>query len=178
MRTLLLAGAAVAALGLGTAVLVPGAAAQDGQRYAAVGDGGLRGAHAAFKRGPRGDRRRVRGFFRLAETFDSDGDGRITQDEIDGVRSERLTTFDTNSDGALSLEEYEALWLDAMRERLVRQFQDHDRDGDGIVTAEEFQHRTANMVAIRDRNRDGALSLEDARPRRERNGRGPRRDAE
>ncbi|MEO1276973.1 MAG: acid-shock protein, partial [Pseudomonadota bacterium] len=100
------------------------------------------------------------------EAYDADGDGAVTQAEIDSTRAARLAEFDVDADGTLSITEYEALWLDAMRERMVRQFQRHDRDGDGIVTADEFQRRTANMVMLRDRNGDGALSIYDLRRNR------------
>ena len=51
---------------------------------------------------------------------------------------DRLAEFDADNDGSLTLEEYQALWLDAMRERMVDRFQAHDDDGDAIVTVEEF----------------------------------------
>lgn len=97
----------------------------------------------------------------LMELYDQNDDGALTQDEIDTVRAERLQQFDSNGDGSLSLEEYQALWLDAMRERMVDQFQRHDDDGDGLVTAEEFGERQAKMVARMDRNDDGKIDAED-----------------
>ena len=54
------------------------------------------------------------------------------------MRSSRLAAFDQNNDGRLTLEEYQAMWLDAMRERMVDRFQAHDDDGDAVVTVEEF----------------------------------------
>lgn len=99
----------------------------------------------------------------LLELYDMDGDDRVTQDEIDKVRADRLAEFDSDGNGVLSLQEYEALWLDAMRERMVDRFQSHDDDGDGQVTVEEFSKRTARLVMRRDRNEDGAIGLEDAR---------------
>ena len=99
----------------------------------------------------------------LMETFDTDGDGSVSQAEIDAARAERLQEFDADGDGALSLEEYEALWLDAMRERMVDRFQDHDDDGDGVVTLEEFSERYDGVVARRDRNGDGVLNQDDMR---------------
>ena len=114
-------------------------------------------------RGERGDRARS-GQDRLRamlELYDTDGDGSISQAEIDATRAERLATFDADGDGQLTLAEYEALWLDAMRERMVDQFQRHDDDGDGQVTADEFGEDFANIVARRDRNNDGVLNADD-----------------
>jgi hypothetical protein len=104
--------------------------------------------------------------------WDGNGDGQVTQDEINAFRAARLAEFDTNADGTLSLEEYEALWADAMRERMVDMFQRHDDDGDGIVTATEFAERYENTVARLDRNDDGVLSKDDLRGKRGQRGEG------
>jgi Ca2+-binding EF-hand superfamily protein len=101
----------------------------------------------------------------LLETYDANGDGGVTQEEIDSVRAARLSEFDTDQDSQLNLEEYQALWLDAMRERMVDQFQRHDDDGDGVVTAEEFGQDLANIVDRRDRNDDGVLNADDGNAR-------------
>jgi Ca2+-binding EF-hand superfamily protein len=99
------------------------------------------------------------------DTYDANGDGRVTQDEVDQWRADRLKKFDADGNGQLSLDEYQQLWLDAMHERMVRQFQSHDADGDGLVTTDEFGKRTAHMVMMRDRNDDDAISLDDLRRR-------------
>lgn len=98
---------------------------------------------------------------RMMEHFDGDGDGRISQAEIDTARRERLAEFDRDGNGTLSLEEYEALWLDAMRTRMVRGFQRHDRDGDGAVTPDEFTRRFSHTVLRFDRNGDEVLDRSD-----------------
>lgn len=102
-----------------------------------------------------------RGFEMLIKTFDVNGDGKVTQEEIISVRQNRLAEFDANKDGSLDLSEYEALWLDAMHERMVDQFQAHDDNGDGTVTVEEFNEDFANLVERRDRNGDGVLNSDD-----------------
>ena len=108
------------------------------------------------------------GAFMLMETFDTDGDGRITQVEIDAVRDQRFAAFDGNKDGTLSLEEYKLLWVDAMQRSMVRQFQAQDEDGNAALTPEEFRDRFARMVARMDRNGDGVLTLQDRRRDRDR----------
>lgn len=101
----------------------------------------------------------------LLETFDTNDDGRVTQEEIDTYRQQQISRFDRDQNSQLSIEEYQALWAEAMRERMVRQFQRHDRDGDGQVTLEEFQARYTDLVADRDDNNDGALTRDELRPR-------------
>lgn len=97
--------------------------------------------------------------------FDANEDGKLSQEEIDKGRADQLKKFDENGNGTLNLAEYEALWLDVMRERMVDRFQGHDADGDGKVTAEEFGKRFANMVKYMDSNGDGVLDESDMRRR-------------
>ncbi|MHA3978229.1 EF-hand domain-containing protein [Halovulum sp. GXIMD14794] len=135
-----------------------------GERMAhAAQDGGHHGGHRGGK-GMRGDRGAMM-MERFAEQFDTNGDGDITQDEIDAARAAQLAEFDADGDGSLNLQEYEALWLDAMRERMVDRFQAHDDDGDGAVTVEEFGEEFTNIVERRDRNGDGVLNADDMQRR-------------
>jgi hypothetical protein len=113
-------------------------------------DGGM---HDGGKRG--------HGMMKMFETFDTNGDGALTQEEIDGVRTARFAKFDGDGDKVLTLAEYEALWLDAMNQRMVRGFQRLDTDGDGKVTAAEFEAPFGKMVARADRNEDGKLDRDD-----------------
>ena len=121
------------------------------------------------------------------QAHDDDGDGRVTvaefNDEVGrgrseeeaaelaAARTERHGAFDADGDGALTLAEYEPLWHDAMRPRMVDQFQAHDDDGDGIVTADEFTARWVGVFDRLDRDGNGVLD-EDVSPRRDRDGSG------
>lgn len=105
------------------------------------------------------------GATRMFERFDTNQDGRVTQEEVNNARRDQLTRFDRNGDGQLSLEEYQALWLDVMRPMMVRDFQRHDADGNAQVTVTEFQARFTDMVTEFDRNNDGAVSRDELRPR-------------
>jgi Ca2+-binding EF-hand superfamily protein len=142
---------------LATGALALGAAAFAGVSLAGGGWGGHHGW---------GDGGGM-GFF---EHFDANQDGRITQAEVDEVRRSQLTEFDQNGDGSLALEEYQALWLDAMRERMVDRFQAHDDDGDGMVTVEEFGERFDRMVSRLDDNDDGAVTVDEMSRRGDRRG--------
>ena len=95
--------------------------------------------------------------------FDLNKDGKVTQAEIDQARKDQLAKYDSNQDGVLSLEEYQVLWMDAMRRMMVRQFQANDADGDGRITVEEFTARFADLVRDRDRNGDGVLTVDELR---------------
>ncbi len=104
----------------------------------------------------------------LIERFDTDRDGKLTQAEIDQARDDRLARFDTDGNGRLSLEEFQALWLDHVRERRVDSFQFLDSDGDGAITGAEYRDPFASIVADKDKNDDGALERGELRRRHDR----------
>lgn len=158
-KAIIAAGAALLIGGLA----VTGVATAHGGKHERY-EGGHHGEYRGHgHRGHGKGRHHWRHFESMLETYDSNEDGKLTQAEIDAVRAERLAKFDSDGDGQLNLQEYEALWLDAMRERMVDRFQRHDDDGDGQVTVEEFGERFSRMVARQDRNGDGAISREDFR---------------
>lgn len=102
---------------------------------------------------------------KLFETFDTDQDGTVTRAEVEQVRADYFERFDKNDDGNLSLEEYEALWLEAMRERMVDRFQKLDNDGDGSVTTEEFGEFSTKLFSRMDRDEDGEITRDEISPR-------------
>lgn len=74
----------------------------------------------------------------MLETFDADGDGQVTPDELRSGLEEKLTEYDADGDDTLSLEEFETLHSDMIREMMVDRFQFLDNDGDAQITAEEI----------------------------------------
>jgi Ca2+-binding EF-hand superfamily protein len=119
-----------------------------------------------FKGGEHGDHHgeRHRGE-RLFESFDRNDDGKLTQAEVDQTRRDRFAQFDADKDGKLTLQEYQVLWLDAMRNRMVDRFQSLDDDGDAAVTSEEFLAPFGKVVSRRDRDDNGELTRDEMRKR-------------
>lgn len=116
--------------------------------------GGHRGHHGGRHRGAR-----------LFERFDRNDDGRLTQAEVDQARGDRFTQFDADKDGKLTLQEYQALWLNAVRNRMVDRFQSLDDDGDAAVTSEEFLAPFGKVVSRLDRDDNGELTQDEMRRR-------------
>ncbi|MFP1631297.1 EF-hand domain-containing protein [Zhengella sp. ZM62] len=179
-RSTLLAAALVAITVTGTGAVV--AIAQDGapqamgqqmqgmkMMRAGWGDGergwgrhGGEGRHWGKHHGGRHGMGGHGGMFRTLFTeVDADKDGKITQAEIDTFREAKVASADASGDGSLSIEEFDTLYREFTRSRMVDAFQRLDDDGDGQITRAELDARLANVVKFMDRNGDGALSMED-----------------
>jgi Ca2+-binding EF-hand superfamily protein len=108
----------------------------------------------------------------MLANVDTDEDGAISQEEINVAIDARFTEFDADTDGNLSLEEFQALWAEITRPMTVRAFQFLDPDGDAAVSRDELDDRFGSAVAQFDRNDDGVLSPDDHRRRGGRGGPG------
>lgn len=161
--TKLISLTAAVSLGLGTVYATVPSFAQDATAEAVeVAEVNRPGPVPGQGMGGPGPLAHIRGLF--AE-FDTDGDGVVTQDEINAVRAAELAEFDADGDGTLTLEEYQALWLARVYERMVDAFQHLDADGDGQITDEEFNAGLANIVARLDQDGDAAIGPGDIRQR-------------
>ena len=86
----------------------------------------------------------------MMQTLDADGDGTVTPDELRSELQDRLTEFDADESGTLSIDEFEALHSAMIREAMVDRFQALDNDGDGEVTAEEMTAPADRMQRMQD----------------------------
>ena len=99
----------------------------------------------------------------ILQKIDADGDGAVTQAEIDTFRSAMVTEADASGDGNISLAEFETIYLQMIRNKMVDAFQRLDEDGDGMVTQAEMDAKFGNIVERMDRNDDGKLDRGDRR---------------
>lgn len=154
-RILLLGAAVAAAAGLGAAAIAHefGGGHGPGHRMHFAGKGfGADAGHPGRRAG-----------MRLFRYLDANEDGAVERDEATEVVAAKRAEFDADADGALSLAEFEALWLDFERGRMVDRFQHLDEDGDGRVTVDELERPIAMAFRFADRNEDGAIDRSDFR---------------
>lgn len=126
--------------------------------------GGAAFAQKGWKEGFRGHG--GMGFEQMSERYDTNRDGKISQEEIDANRTSWLGEFDGDKSGALGLTEFQNLWLKARNQQMVREFQSFDKDGNGQVTLDEYKLPLAKFIAEMDRDNDNAVSGDELLPRR------------
>lgn len=66
--------------------------------------------------------------------LNADGDGNVTPQQMQA----KLTEYDSDGDGTLSIFEFETLHSAMIREKMVDKFQHLDADGDGVITSDEM----------------------------------------
>lgn len=99
--------------------------------------------HAKMMKGGMMDGGMMGGAF--MRSFDADHDGKVAPDELRTGLSEGLSEFDTDGNGVLSIDEFEAFHSARIREMMVDRFQMLDADGDGEVTEAEMEAPAARM---------------------------------
>ena len=105
----------------------------------------------------------------MLKNVDTNGDGALSQDEINAAVNARFAEFDADKNGSLSLSEFEALWAEITKPMAVRAFQFLDPNGD----AGDLQGRARRPLRqprqpLRPERRRHALARRSyaARPRR------------
>ncbi|WP_138933452.1 EF-hand domain-containing protein [Roseovarius arcticus] len=74
----------------------------------------------------------------MMQMLDADGDGNVTPQEMREQMQAKLTEYDSDGDGTLSISEFETLHSAMIREKMVDKFQHLDADGDGVITSDEM----------------------------------------
>ncbi|MEM8957924.1 MAG: EF-hand domain-containing protein [Pseudomonadota bacterium] len=115
-------------------------------------------------------------------TLDADGDGSITEAELQARGDARFAAADADGDGLLTAEEMlaqvETERAERLERRVQRMIEARDESGDGALTREELGNaRAERMLERADRDEDGVISEEEferAASRHERGDRGKR----
>ncbi len=110
--------------------------------------------------------------------YDTNQDGIISRAELEAGKTAEFAKADTNADGFLSWDEFQA-WNEARRTAQTNAvFAVMDADGNASISADEFANaypergatQATNMFTLADTNADGALSLEELAALRTGNG--------
>lgn len=81
----------------------------------------------------------------VMRTFDANKDGTLMAEEMTAGMQAEVKTYDNDTNGTLSLAEFEVMHAAHLRTMMVRAFQMHDEDGDGQVTEAEIAAMAAMM---------------------------------
>lgn len=93
--------------------------------------------------------------------FDTDADGKVSREEFDARRGELFALADTDGNGSFTLQDFGPLWLSINENRVVDMFQRADADGSLGITAEEQGKHQDRMLERADRNNDGVITKAD-----------------
>ena len=149
-------GGAVAVAAVGAIAAATISEAHDRGRFG----GGWHMKHASYGGGHHGARMGMR-VQKLFDEVDADKDGKITESELTQYRVARISKVDANGDGALQMDEFQTIWADVMRPRMVDHFQFLDEDGDGTISEAEITTPLSMITGRLDRNDDGVIARDE-----------------
>lgn len=144
--------ALLVATAMALATLTGAAWAQQGPNGIAGGPGMMPGGGPGMMPGPD----------QIFDRFDADGDGQVTQAEVDAFRDARFLEADADGDGAVSFAEMQAMMLARMEERMRSRFDAMDANGDGVIAKDEMMAGPpVDMFDRFDQNGDGVVTREE-----------------
>jgi Ca2+-binding EF-hand superfamily protein len=97
--------------------------------------------------------------------LDVDGNGVITAEDFDALKTARFAALDSNGDGDVTRDEFMAAARIDSDDRAERMFDRLDADGDGVLARDVLEGRergpNSRMIERFDEDGDGALSEEE-----------------
>ncbi len=107
------------------------------------------------------------------QELDANGDGQLTQEEMEAHRAQRFSKADTDGDGKLSVEEMQAAVQQKANERVTKLFEKHDANKDGFLSEDELPkpRRAGKMFDRIDADNSGTISEQEYSDAKERMGR-------
>jgi Ca2+-binding EF-hand superfamily protein len=103
---------------------------------------------------------------RMFDKFDVDKDGKASLREVEDGLKKRFAAANANGDDKLTLDEFQTLWMEFARPRMVRHFQHIDSQGKGYLTQEALLEPILRKMSSLDRDKDGAVSKDELHPKR------------
>lgn len=90
--------------------------------------------------------------------LDTDGNGSISQAELDAAGASHFKKIDANGDGYITAEEIQSARKKRREERAARFLKKKDTDGDGKLSQAEFTAHKGNLMKRADTDGDGEIS--------------------
>ena len=116
--------------------------------------------------------------------LDADGDGQLTQEELNSAKQVWLSMNDSDGDGSLSKEELQAaitkMMSEAVQNKIDHAFERMDDNGDGLISADEMggmkggERRFSRI----DSDGDGMISESEFNTAKDKRGKDGRKDRE
>ena len=102
---------------------------------------------------------------KFMEYFDSNHDNMVTLSELNDASKQRFAKMDANSDGVVTLEEFQAYVGERKNEWREQRFAAMDGNGDGQISKDEYvlykQQKAEQRYQDMDANHDGMVSKEE-----------------
>jgi hypothetical protein len=102
---------------------------------------------------------------RMMHRLDLNGDGAVTEREMDAQATVRFLRWDGDGDGVVTEAEMMAAAQARVAQRIAKRFAKMDANGDGRIEQAEFEAFGADRFAGWDSDGDGKVSAEEMRAR-------------
>lgn len=97
------------------------------------------------------------------EKVDANRDGKVALTEIAPLAERRLARLDSNGDKSVTAAELEERFQQALKKRVERIMRVMDSNRDGAISEAELDNLMADMFNTADNDKDGGLTLAEAR---------------
>jgi len=108
-----------------------------------------------------GGMRHGKGFDAMFKAMDQDGNGEVTQAEVDAFKQARFAEVDADGDGRITLEEATAHEQAKAAERAQERLARMDENKDGAITADEMKFPGGSLIEKADADGSGGVTMDE-----------------